>query len=548
MKRAACRLLLVCLSPTAVAQAAPETALQAGLRAYAEGRYEEAATQLAAAQAQTPTFDGWLTLGLAYGRTQRFAQARQAFDAALALDARRPEAWLERGGLAFLERDYPAATRDLEQALLRAPTDAYARDLLATSLHLAGRGEDALRVWNRAGQPLLARLTLSGLEATRERVVRRELTLSEGDVLSLGDLRRSRLRLRELGIFERLTLRPSPLGDGRADLEAAFVERHGLYTTRVEFAASSAILATQGRARLRYANLGGAAVNLGAEWRWQTRRPQVGLYAELPRPFGLPATLRVQGARGRQAYDSGGEVSAHTRSLDVVVRHVAGPGTLVQLDLRARSRRFSRPRADAPQGLVLGPELGLEQRLLDGGRLELDAGLRLFHSLTALGADLSYGRAIATLEGRVFLASRDGTAVERSLLAFRLRAGRAGAATPLDELFAPGASPEMELPLRAHRQLRRGVIGATPMGRALVLGNVEWRRRVWSSAALQTGLVAFYDGARIAAREPATAARLHDVGLGLRVALRGAATLRADYAWSLSDRGRSFSLGLGQVF
>jgi tetratricopeptide (TPR) repeat protein len=538
--------LLGCVGP-ARAQPDTETALAAGLRAYAEGRLEDAAAALAEGVRATPTYDGWLTLGLAQARLERFEPARAALDAAIALDARRPDAWIERGGLAFLTKDYARAAVDLRRARSLAPTDADVLHLLASSLHLAGRSDEALALWNSVGQPRLARLNLSGLRVTRERLVRRELGLAEGDVLDLSVLRRGRLRLAELQAFDRVSLRPGPRGDGQADLDAAFVERHGFFASRVEFAATTAVQALQGRARLRYSNLGGAAVHLGGELRWQARRPQASLFADWSRPFGLPVMLRVQGLRGRQLYDVDGEVTAHTRGVDLVARHVAGPRTVLQLDLRARDRRFSRARPDAPGGLVFGPELGLEQRLAERPRLELDAGLRAFRALPAWGSDLAYARGVATLEGRLFLAPREGTAFERSVLAGRLRGGRASRATPLDDLFAPGASPEMELPLRAHRQLRRGAIGATPLGRSLLLWNVEWRRRLWSGTAFQAGVVAFYDGARIAGRadRPTT---LHDVGAGVRFGLRGAATLRADFAHGLTDGRQSFSLGLGQAF
>lgn len=553
MRRAAAAGLLALLALGAGAQDVPAgasgaSALEAGLRAYREGRPAEAAAQLESALALAPDYEGWLTLGLARGRLGQLGEARRAFDAAIALDPRRAEAWIERGGLSFLEKDYPRAVADLQRALARAPQDDYARDLLASSLHLAGRGDEALTLWNRAGQPRLAQVRLSGLTHTREQVVRRELAFEEGRTLELGELRRSRLRLLELGIFERVTLRPEPLGNGQADLELAFAERHGFFASRADFVASTAIGALQGRTRLRYRNLGGAAVSLGGELRWQPNRPNLALSAEWPRPFGLPAMLRLEGFRGRQLYDVGGEVLERRRGLDLVLRHVAGPATVVQLDLRTRERRFSRRRPDAPEGFVVGPELGLEQRLVDAYRLKLDLGLRAFRALPGLGSSLRYFRGVATLEGRVFLAPPDGSSLERSVLAVRLRGGHGDRGTPLDDLFAPGGSPEMELPLRGHRQLRDGTLGATPLGRSLALANVEWRRRLLSGTALQAGVVVFYDAARIAGRPDGPPIGLHDVGAGLRVALRGASTLRVDLGHGLSDGRTSLFVGLGQVF
>lgn len=552
MRPAAAIALLALLTgaPCAPARQAPdaETPLEAGLRATREGRDADAVAQLEPLLARRPAYDGWMALGLSHGRLQRFERARRAFDAAVALDPRRAEAWLERGGLAFLEKDYTRAVADLRRARQRAPGDEYARDLLASSLHLAGRGDEALALWNRAGQPRLERIHLGGLERTREALVRRELGLAEGAPLELARLRRGRQRLMELGIFDRVTLRPSPLGDGRADLDAVLGERHGFFATRADFILGSAVGALQGRARLDYRNLGGAAVNLGGELRWQRHRPNLALSGTWPRPFGLPLGLRLDGFRGSQLYDVGGELRERRRGLDVTLRHVAGPGTIVQLRWRARRRFFSQTRAGAASGAVIGPEWGLEQRLVDAWRFKLDAGARAFQALPGLGSDLRYFRGVATVEARAFLAPPEGTGLERSVLAVRLRGGRGGRATPLDDLFAPGASPDMELPLRAHRQLRNGILGAAPMGRELLLANVEWRRRLWDGTALQAGVVLFGDAARVAGRPDGPAVTLVDVGVGLRVALRGAATLRVDVGRGLSDARTALSIGLGQAF
>lgn len=539
--------LLAALALGARAQDASDAAqvLEAGLRAAREGRDAEAVAQLEQALSTRPDYDGWLALGLAYGRLQRPADARRALDAALALDARRPEAWLERGGLAFLERDYARAVGDLRRAFTRVPEDDYARDLLASSLHLAGRGDEALELWNRADQPRLARVHLNGLVHTRERVVRRELAFAEGRTLRLGELRRSRLRLVELGAFERVTLRPLPLGDGQADVELALAERHGFFATRADFVVSTAVGTLQERVRLRYRNLGGVGVSLGGEVRWEENRPRLALSAVWPRPFGVPVTLALEGFRARQRYDVGGDVLERRRGVDVTLRHVAGPATVVQAGLRVQRRTFSSARADAPPGTVVGPELGLEQRLADAWRFKLDAGLRIFQ---ALGSGPNYFRGVATLQGQVLLAPPEGAALERSTLAWRLRAGHGTRGTPLDGLFAPGGSPEMELPLRGHRQLDDGVLGGVPLGRSLALANVEWRRRVWSGTALQAGFVVFYDAAYVGGRPEARPTTLHDIGGGVRVALRGATTLRVDLGHGLTDGRTAVFVGLGQVF
>ena len=116
----------------------------------------------------------------------------------------------------------------------------------------------------------------------------------------------------------------------------------------------------------------------------------------------------------------------------------------------------------------------------------------------------------------------------------------------------------MELPLRAHFRTRDGVLGVTPMGRSLVLANLEWRRRLYDSAALGIGVVFHCDLAHIGSRESSLDLRsstsesrsrsLQDVGVGLRLKMGPSTLLRFDYSHGLSDGKNALSLGVGQVF
>ena len=77
------------------------------------------------------------------------------------------------------------------------------------------------------------------------------------------------------------------------------------------------------------------------------------------------------------------------------------------------------------------------------------------------------------------------------MLSARLTWGRGGGGMPIDEMFAPGGSPEMELPLRAHPETLDGTLGVSPLGRGLTLTNLEWRRRVFRSTLVQAAVVVF---------------------------------------------------------
>ena len=531
-------------------QAAGEDPLAAGQRAYDDGRFEEAARLLAEATATSPSYEGLLTLGLACGRLERLTEAGQAFDRAVALSPGRPEALVERGGLRFLEKRYDDAARDLSLALrIRHGDDEYARDLLAASLHLAGRSEEALAEWNRLGRPILGSLSIVGLRRTRDAVARRELSLREGEMLDLERLRESRLRLEQVGVFDRVTLRPVPRGGSQADLEVALTERHGLFRSKVGFLVGTAVQAAQARARLDYANLGGSGVSFGGQYRWQENRPEASLSLSWPRPFGLPAYVQLAGVRGRQAFETGGDAFVRRyRGIELGARHVLGARTVGRLAMRVRDRSFSEPRADAPEGVLSGLEVGLERTLVQGHRHRLEASLSLFAAAEPLGSVVSYPRGILRLSSQTHLSRPDGSSLEPSVLAAQVVGGRGGSRMPIDDMFAPGGSPDMELPLRARRQTPGGVLGPTSLGRSLALGNLEWRKRVVSRSPLELGFVAFVDGARIADQPGPGVTTFVDIGVGLRVSLVGSGILRVDFGHGLRDGRNAVFLGLGDVF
>jgi hypothetical protein len=494
------------------------------------------------------TYEALVSRALELGREERHAEAAAVLDRAIGLEPARPEAWTEHAGVRFLERRYEEAAADLRRALALRD-DAYARDLLGSSLHLAGREIEALAAWNPLGVPTLRAVEIEGLRRTSDGVARREVGIAEGETITPARLRSARRRLEETGVFERITLRSEPRGDGTADLDVALAERHGLAHGPVDFLVTTGVNLAWKRLRLRYSNLGGGGLGVGVSHRWQENRPETSLQLQWPRPLGVPAVLRLAGFRGEQAYDLGGAFDMRRRGLDAGLRHVLGGGSVASVGLRVRERRFSAARPDAPQGLLAGLETGLEAALAETGRHRLNGSIRFFAAGRALGSDVGCVQVDGELRYEVRVSRPEDLTVPRSVLLVRARGGWGSDGLPVDEMYAPGISPESDLPLRAHPLTRAGVLGANPIGRSVVLVNAEWRQRLLHRASWDLGVVAFSDTAGVGRpAEGGAAGWRQDVGVGLRFSFLTGPTLRVDQAWGLSDGRRALYVGLSQAF
>jgi hypothetical protein len=425
--------------------------------------------------------------------------------------------------------------------------DPYVRDLLAGALLLTGRGEPAVAHWNAVGKPRLRRVELVGLRHARAAAVRREVTAREGETLDVGDYRRTRLRLEESGLFSTVTLRPLVTSPGAVDLEIALIERHGFGPLPEVVGRGISDLIFRQRVRLRYANLGGEGISIGAEYKWEDTQPFAGMTVDLLRPLGFPGTVRFEGLRTRPLYDledgsAAFRMTAHGGGIRL--RSVIGSATALQAGLRYRRRTFDQDRPDATEGTIAALDLGLDHTFWSGRRHALKGSARLLAS----PSEVAFTRGAARVVHHLHVQRPDGIPLEHGSVAAQLTVGWASDATPVDEMFAPGTASETDLPLRAHRQKYDGILGRTPIAREVALANVEWRQRFIRRKRFQAGYVLFYDGAAMRRTARNVDETLHDVGIGLRLAVEGRLLLRADWGHGLSDGKNALTFGIGQVF
>ena len=309
-------------------------------------------------------------------------------------------------------------------------------------------------------------------------MARRELTVEPGEMLELADLRKSRLRLEEVGVFGKVVLRPVLREEGKADLEVALKERHA-FGGIVEFLGKGAANAITEKVRLTYYGLFGRAINVGGYYRWEKQRPKKSILLEWARPLWIPFYFRTVADRETQPFDVGGPTIMKAEGVEVGARRVLGSRTVIQLGFRNRDRQFSDVRADTPPGVVRGLSLGLEHRFWESQRRKLDWSLSGFKAGKPLSSDVEYTKAVTALRYEDILSTPDDTDMEKSVIVARVLGAWGDDDTPLDDLFALGVgSSDVDFPLRSYKLREDGVLGFSPMGRGLGLFNVEWRQRL----------------------------------------------------------------------
>jgi hypothetical protein len=409
-------------------------------------------------------------------------------------------------------------------------------------------------------QPVLRHLTIRGAERTRDSLMRGAIPVEEGDAIGAGDLRETRRRLEDTSLFSRVDVETTAAGPDlpdTVDLDVDVEERHG-FGGWAAVGGRLAIDLVKQRLTTRYVNLAGRGVTLGGFYRWERTQPQTSFELDSVRPFGLGVSVHLGGLTGRPTYDvddDGQDISTlRTRGGDFGLRRVVGPRTTVGAGVHFRDRTWSVAGPDTESGRVSALQVGIDHRLVDRPRHRLDVALGAMSASEVWGSDLTFSRTLvrASYRGLVGAPAQDA-ALQRTELAAQVHWGRGGESTPLDEMFAPGAASQMELPLRAHRQKRGGVLGHAPIGRTLLLGNFEWRQRVWSGAwrggTFQAATVLFYDVARLGdTARGMPSETVHDLGFGLRIGMGRSLILRGDFAASPSDGKTSLTVGIGHAF
>jgi hypothetical protein len=363
-----------------------------------------------------------------------------------------------------------------------------------------------------------------GLERTRHSVATAMLDLDVDSVLTTKRLAAAARRLAELPTAEIARVNYRPLGEGRASVEAAVVERTMWPTSSLALASMGVRLLSERELSASMASALHGGELITASWRWWESRPRVAFEYAAPSRLGV---WRAELFGEKQTYGAAvDELVERRRGGSLSLSHWTD--TMTRWTIGAGIDTWN----DGERTLSLSVEA--DQRLA-ADRLSLHGGASLFAgSFSAwTGGAGAVWRSSIRHEGTVVLARAGVDAVSREA---RL------ALWP-----GAGTGPARRVLLRAHPLLDDGRVTGDVFGRRLAYSGVEaqrWTKPVFKVVRLAPA--AFVDVAGADRRLRPGSASHADAGVGLRVALPGSSVLRVDVAKGLRDGDTAVSVGWGR--
>lgn len=526
-------------------------------RAFDARQWAEAAELSAGSPNQPADFD--FLRGLALAKLSRWSESRAAFLAGrnkAPIDPRFPT---ELAGIAYKQREFAEAKRELRAAIRLRSTDAYLREFLGTIYFLEGNLEAALSQWNRIQKPRLGALELIPQPRLRAGLRERAITFHPPQVLTLGELHRTYASLEMLGTFPHSRLSLNPAAGDAFDAQLHLAERNGFGSGWLESVVSIFSGAAYSTVYPEYYNIGGAAVNVTSLARWDAQKRRFG--AALSGPLGNDPAKRVAGyfdARNENWNLSGTFAAPGQAVSDVNVRRFSGGAQLRAMPsgdwswragfevTRREFRNVSLGFAPAQRGFFrdswsFSGDFGAERWLLrlPESRFSLRAMAqaragRYFFAADPIDAKTG-SRAFATFRGGLLAHWLPKAAGNDYEMTAQFRLGGVAGAAPLDELFQLGVERDNDLWLRGHAGTTDGRKGRAPLGRRFALANWELNKNIYNSGLFHVKLGPFLDSGAIADASGLFGSRgwQWDTGVQMKIGILGSVTVVLIYGRGL---------------
>ena len=447
------------------------------------------------------------------------ASARATLESAAEACPSASSVWRELAGEDVLASNWTSAADHARRALSLDADDEQAWRILATSQYLERHDRDALAAWNRLGEPRLDLIDVRGLKRTRYSIAADAVGIDKGMPITNAALDLARRRLRDVPSIAAASVSYKPLDEGRAQVDAAVVERDAAPSAYPAWIAMGLDAAVDRESTASFASLTGGGELASVTWRWWEHRPMVAGSFSAPAPRAIGGTWRLEAARETQTFGSAALVETRTHAGLFADKWIASPlkvGGGLSIEEWQRGPRM----AAASARLEIH---AADDRLVAHGGASIFAGNSA--PFQTLDASTRWRSRVAPI-GRVWSADAGLSLVTRDAPASLWPGAGTGRARPVL--------------LRAHPLLSDGIITGEVFGRRLMFANGEvdqWMRP--SKWPLQIAPAAFVDLARASRGFTKNGSRMGlDAGCGLRIALPAAGTFRIDFAHGLRD-GRS---------
>jgi hypothetical protein len=461
--------------------------------------------------------------GLALAHEQHWQEAGRTLSSGQWLAPRDKRFPIELAGVAFKQKKFAEAKRDLQRALRLDAKDAYANEFLATIYFLEGNLEVALKYWNRVGKPEVMEVRSEPALRVRPALLDHAFALAPASTLTVDELLTSQARLHGLEIFPAYKIELAARPDGNFDVIFRAQERDGFGNSKLE-----AIFRTFGgiffqQVTPEYYNLHGSATNILSLLRVDPdkRRAFVSISGPLTGDpkwrYRVGADLRNENWTVQTSFAGPstvlGALNLRRESVNAEIMRLVGARLNWTAGIEVSHRDFR----NVLTGIALTPQL-----LAEGYQIKQKTQLtyELWRSperrfTVSSGATSQAGRiwsqpgqSFEKLQGLLaahWLPQAKGDDYE---VQWRIRAGKTFGEVPFDELFMLGVERDNDLWMRAHVGTRHGQKGSAPLGENYLLSNWETDKNTYSGGYVTVKLGPFLDVGKIADSSSVAAANL----------------------------------------
>ena len=469
---------------------------------------------------------------------------------------------IELAGVAFKQKRFKEARRNLQRALQLDPGDEYANEFVATIYFLDGNLQAALKYWNRTGKPLIEGVRSEPALRVRPALLDRAFAFAPANILKLDELVASEARVDGLEIFASDRFELNARADGKFDAIFRAQELNGFGTTKIEalWRSLSGILFQE--IKPEYYNLRGTATNIVSLARWDPdkRRAQAWLSGppggDLKWRYRFGADLRNENWDVQTSFAGPstalGTLNLRRESVSAEISRLAGVrwswATSVEISHRDYRSVFA--------GTAITPQL-----LAQGYQIKETSRIK-YEIWRSPERRLTISSAASSQTGRVFAQSGESFEKLQGLLethwlppargddyetTWRVRGGKTFGEIPFDELYMLGVERDNDLWLRGHVGTRHGQKGSAPLGRDYFLSNWEADRHVYANGFITVKLGPLFDLGKISDESANLGSHkwLFDTGVQAKVKVLGVGVVLS-YGKDLRSGNNAFYSSVGR--